>query len=158
MNASSSSIKPILMALAFVCFGATLGVFVDRLYLSYQNKKSQNFRPSKTEEVTLVGLKKLFSDTLNLSPSQAKKFSSILNQHLRRGLKFFKNRPPAVVKFLKKGMKIRDDFRKSVRKILDPKQKKKFNTMLRRADSQRIELQLQRLKFQKQLRDELKKK
>lgn len=142
--------KPYMMALAFVCFGAALGVFMDRLYLYYQTKKLQQASTSSRQEApTLEGLVHFFSKQLQLSPKQVQQFKI----HLRKGLSFFRNRPPEVNRFLQKGRKIREQFQDAIRGILNAKQKRIFNNMVRQANMRRFELHFQRARFQKQILD-----
>jgi hypothetical protein len=140
------------MALAFVCFGISLGIFLDRWYIHFQATKQQT-STNPQEKVTLDALVRFFNTQMQLSPEQSKRFKVLLKKHLARGLTFFRNRPPEVDRFLKKGMKIREEFREAMRSILNTKQKKIFNRMVRQADMRRFELHFQRIRFQKEIMD-----
>ena len=139
--------KPLLMALAFVCFGFALGIFSDRLYLHFQAKSS-----IQRKVPTIGNMVNFFGQHLELSPKQNKQVQLLLKKFLRKGLKFFNNRPPEVRKFLQEGGKIRREFREAVRTMLNPKQTKAFNKMIHEADMRRFGFHFRRLRFQKQIR------
>ncbi|TNE51844.1 MAG: hypothetical protein EP343_03005 [Deltaproteobacteria bacterium] len=140
-----------MIALAFVCFGMALGVFLDRLYLHYSTQNSIEKTRYQDKPITLDMLVGFFGEQLQLSPKQTKKVNHLIRSFLRKGLLLFKNRPPEVTNFLRKGNRLRDGFRASVRSVLTPKQKILFNRMIDKLDKQRFDLQFMRLRFQQEI-------
>ncbi len=138
MKADSLKWKPYLIALSFVCFGMTLGVFLDRMYLHYSMQNAIKKTRYQDKPITLNTLVGFFGEQLKLSPKQTKQVNRLMRSFLRRGLTLFKNRPPEVTNFLRKGNKLRDGFRASVRSVLTPKQKVLFNKMIEKLDEQRF--------------------
>lgn len=139
------------MALAFICFGISLGIFLDRWVLHVQASRQQPAPLHTEEKLTLDSLVRFFSTQMQLSPKQTKRFKVLVKKHLTKGLTLFRSRPPEVDKFIQKGMKIREEFREEMRGILNARQKKRFNRMVRQADMRRFELHFQRIRFQKEI-------
>ena len=86
-----------------------------------------------------------------MASKQSKQSKALLKKHLARGLTFFRSRSPEVDRFFKKGMKIREEFREAMRGILNTKQKKIFNRMVRQANLLRVRLHFQRIRFLKEM-------
>ena len=151
--------RPYLIALAFTCFGFAMGISVDRLYLYQQAQKHQQVVAGIQEGIpTLDNVLWLFSKQLKLSKKQIKTFKKILQKQLRKGFLHIKNRPPEVQRFIQRAQQIREEFRKTVREILSPKQKHIFNEMVEKIDKRRMFNQLRRYQFQKQATQKTKNK
>jgi len=131
------------IALAFVGFGFALGVSADRLYLYRKNVKYRQVAKELQKDIpTLKNLVHFFGLHLKLSPKQLKKFSDLVEVNIQEGVRLI--RTPQVMAFLQKGQRIRRNFRFSVRRMLNAKQKKRFNRMLAEIDRHRISTQLRR--------------
>jgi hypothetical protein len=143
--------KPTLIAFALVFFGFSLGMFVDRLHVFYQNRQlTKATKGLQQKAPTLQNLVYFFGKHLDLSTKQQKTTKTLVRKFVRLGLKHFRDRPVEVDLFLRKGRAIRLQFRGEMRKVLTPRQRKRFDQMVQEIDRRRIVTLLRQIRFQRQ--------